>query len=935
MQVLVEHYSTKGWLQRVEQCVLHMDISSLDFNQVVRLCREHRLYGALIYLFNKGLNDFRAPLEELLAVLRNSESETAAALGYRMLVYLKYCFSGLAFPPGHGTLPPERLPSLRMELIQFLLEDCNAPSSLAVATTYKNLYHLLELDTEATLDVLRCALVEKELQLDYFLPESTDLIQEPMNGSDSEAESKNLTQKIVDVLALILETARSSFPNDASSNAFWPSKDEIGCIIEFIANYVACEKAEVSKELLRQILEYLTSEVDLLSSVSRQKTESLRRREKMVLALLEVVPETDWDGAHLLHLCEKAQFYQVCGLIHGIRHQYLAAMESYMKDVDEPIHTFSFIYDTLQLANDSDSFREASISRIPDLVQLNREGTFFLIADRFSQESQQILAELRSHPHSLFLYLKTVTEVHSTGTLEFSCLTKGDTLDIPGRRRVRNQSDRVQAFLERISLFPKLMRDNPVQVTDEMTELYLELLCRYERNSVLPFLETCESYRVEHCLRVCQDHGIIDAAAFLWERVGDVGSALLLTLSDLNDRFIVLDATVQSVLEDAGEEHFDAVSKKKEVKDILDIVHACVGLCQRNSSRLDPDESESLWFQLLDSFCEPLIDSYNGNVVSEGGTRMGIITESLGRQEEREACKIKWKVRKSHKGAHIFRKLFSMFIKEIVEGMIGYVRLPTIMLKLLSDNGSQEFGDFRVTILGMLGMYDFERRILDTAKSLIEDDTYYTMSLLKKGASHGYGPRSLQCCICNCPFTKDSSASSIRVYSCGHATHLHCELQEKDTSHTGYSAGCPICMPKKKSHKSKGKLALAENGLVSNPHSKGKLSQGIAALHPLEKDALDGSRQISRFEILNSLQKEKRMIQVENMPQLRLAPPAVYHEKVKKGVDMLRGESSRGTSKVEKTNKSRQIRDVKVKGSSSIRFPLKTNIFGKEKTSKR
>ena len=34
MQALVEHYSSKGWLQRVEQCVLHMDISSLDFNQV-------------------------------------------------------------------------------------------------------------------------------------------------------------------------------------------------------------------------------------------------------------------------------------------------------------------------------------------------------------------------------------------------------------------------------------------------------------------------------------------------------------------------------------------------------------------------------------------------------------------------------------------------------------------------------------------------------------------------------------------------------------------------------------------------------------------------------------------------------------------------------------------------------------------------------------
>lgn len=112
MQALVEHYSSKGWLQRVEQCVLHMDISSLDFNQVcrdicvywtkvvyyvffltssyhfpqvVRLCQEHGLYGALIYLFNKGLNDFRAPLEELLAVLLKSEREADAALGYGLL----------------------------------------------------------------------------------------------------------------------------------------------------------------------------------------------------------------------------------------------------------------------------------------------------------------------------------------------------------------------------------------------------------------------------------------------------------------------------------------------------------------------------------------------------------------------------------------------------------------------------------------------------------------------------------------------------------------------------------------------------------------------------------------------------------------------------------------------------------------------------------
>lgn len=103
------------------------------------------------------------------------------------------------------------------------------------------------------------------------------------------------------------------------------------------------------------------------------------------------------------------------------------------------------------------------------------------------------------------------------------------------------------------------------------------------------------------------------------------------------------------------------------------------------------------------------MDSGNARVYSE---REAVKDSLTGIGPEEEAQKLKWKVSKYGKCAHMMRKLFSVFIKEIVEGMIGYVRLPRIMLKLLSDNGNQEFGDFKLTILGILGRYDFERRIL-------------------------------------------------------------------------------------------------------------------------------------------------------------------------------------------------------------------------------
>lgn len=80
-----------------------------------------------------------------------------------------------------------------------------------------------------------------------------------------------------------------------------------------------------------------------------------------------------------------------------------------------------------------------------------------------------------------------------------------------------------------------------------------------------------DSYRVEHCLRLCQEYGILDAAAFLLERVGDVGSALSLTLSDLNDKFVELDAVVEAVVSNHPKldySHIDVyntVLKTKEV----------------------------------------------------------------------------------------------------------------------------------------------------------------------------------------------------------------------------------------------------------------------------------------------------------------------------------------------------------------------------------
>lgn len=199
--------------------------------------------------------------------------------------------------------------------MHFLLEDSSAPNSWAVTSlpsdgAYANVLHLLELDTEATLDVLRCALTEVEL------PDTTHSSNESTNFNMDSAESRKLGQKVVNLLADILDesyfqTGSSICTNDINLVETWPSKKDVGHMYDFIAYYVSYELADVSRDVLSQILEYLTSEFNISDNMSGKTIEILRRREKQLLSLIHVVPETHWDAPYLLHLSEKARFYQV------------------------------------------------------------------------------------------------------------------------------------------------------------------------------------------------------------------------------------------------------------------------------------------------------------------------------------------------------------------------------------------------------------------------------------------------------------------------------------------------------------------------------------------------------------------------------------------------------------------------------------------------
>ncbi|KAJ7567914.1 hypothetical protein O6H91_01G011900 [Diphasiastrum complanatum] len=915
MQALVEHYSGRGWLQRVEQCVLHMDIASLDFNQVVKLCREHGLYSALIYLFQQGLDDYKSPLEELLVVAQDVQRPNAQAFGYKSLVYLKYCFLGSAFPPGEGVLPSERLPLLRTELLELIL----SPDGKAVVgshnsqgSAYPILCYLLKLDTPATLHVLELAF-SKHSDFDINVEGGGTgsgvkrfLQKDAYDSEGINSSGISLIQLMIDALVHIL-TICSCTPNISDqhkqdgplvvSEKQWPSVSDTGNLYEFLARFVSSHDAVVPKTTLSQILRYLAFGVDdeAQQDFSR-KSNSSRRREKLMIKLLRTVPDTEWDDERILRHAYEVEFWQVVALLSARRGNYEAALESLIKDIEQPQHLFEFIQEMLSpkvgLTDTAlNTFKETVFARIPDLVSLSSEATLFVVLQHFHMGTDRVIKTLESHPRLLFQYLKAVMNFRSGICEDGACLSlkmgsvSSDTQSSAGSLASRN--DRGSMILDKQPSLTELLQHSGMEITDETAELYIQLMCQFEPRSVLKFLQSYENYRLERCLKLCQDYGITDAAIFLFERVGDIGSALDLLLSDLVVHISEMDWAIVS---QSRHTPHSLANKTRQLQDIpevsavYEVMETAVALCQRNNLRLDQQESESLWFCLLDRFTEPLQDLLSQRDKSHHGTR------GFGLSVSEKKLKYTWKVLKANVGMDDLRMVLVHLVSSIVNGIIGHVPLRVIMGKILANHGGHEFQDFKGTILDMLSSYGYELAILGTAKRLIESDTFQSILALKRSRTHAYAPSSSACCICGCNFTSEDmssqnsvleqkvksdmikpkspteavqngSSSPIQIFFCGHSAHSICLKRAVDNNHSkkGKSKGavhCPICP-----HNIKDALLLQNEDPRTDLLQKSSPVQlrgkSSTYFHFESNNDADTNSGPSRFELLKSLQKGK------------------------------------------------------------------------------
>uniref|UniRef100_A0A8C3PPI1 Vacuolar protein sorting-associated protein 8 homolog n=1 Tax=Calidris pygmaea TaxID=425635 RepID=A0A8C3PPI1_9CHAR len=368
MKDLLLHFQDKNRLENLEACIVHMDITSLDIQQVVLLCWENHLYDAMIYVYNSGMNDFISPMEKLFKViappLNAGKSLTECIKNAFSPLFYSCCLAGRAYPL--GDIPEDLVPLVKNQVFEFLIRLHSTEGSVD-EEVYPYVRTLLHFDTREFLNVL--ALTFEDFKNDK--------------------QAVEYQQRIVDILLKVM----------VENSDFTPS--QVGCLFTFLARQLAKPNNTlfVNRTLFDQVLEFLCSPDD----DSRHS-----ERQQVLLELLQAGGIVQFEESRLIQMAEKAEFYQICEFMYERELRYDKIIGCYLRDPVRKEEVFNYIHNILSMpgysAEEKQSVWQKALEHIEELLSLSPCKAADLVAIHFSERIESIIANLQvKHRTSLMM----------------------------------------------------------------------------------------------------------------------------------------------------------------------------------------------------------------------------------------------------------------------------------------------------------------------------------------------------------------------------------------------------------------------------------------------------------------------------------------------------------------------------------------------------
>ncbi|CAK4068105.1 unnamed protein product [Aphanomyces euteiches] len=734
LEAFVTYYLNKNQLDVVEKSLLHLNVKELDFQLVTNLCHTHRLYTALIYMYTEAQNDFTTPVGILLEASAPSPSDSDAEArqkrkwAYKLLLYLSYCFEGRSFPR-REPVSVKRTQTMVATVTQYLFEK-DPPTNSEETTPYPRLIPLLQLDTKVFLDMVARLFDAPNVE---FEGETVSTGSSRYGSTPMQCPSR-LSMVLSLAYVLVGEPNKTAFP----TSKFFSSTDQ-GHFYMFEARlfsggvidpqtYATARSANSAQFMMNSLMTFLATGPQALGPVGSFDEEGFDKagRQSMLVRLLQTLSKDSYDQTTLLSCVLKEGMNRAAVLLHRDRGEFSETISAYLADTDREykMGVFSYIRNEKDKVSDSDAdattettiqsetIEKGLVNHAGGLMDVDATAFVVLILESFVLLNNRIIQKFVSVGGKLgakweYSYLRQI----------LGSAVEGEDVDM------------IKDLTEKNGL---RMADDPA-----VQERYIRLLCEFEPTQVFPYLANHQAYRVDSCLKLCKEYSITDAEAYLLERTGDVTGALSLILASLEKKIGLLRPALRGFnvnpeLQSSSTMQYESsilqsLNEGKEVKSTLDVA---IAMCERHSARHHDDQSEKLWFTLLDACLK--------------------VQNTVKKQMQS-----KTKGKTSTRGAQtVFQIAVNEMIAMILERMSSCVSLQSILFKITNEHGNEEFGDFRPTIFGMLDTYNYEHNIYKTANGMIRTDLHDQVMVLRRAQAKCIAPASIVCFYCNVVLSK-------------------------------------------------------------------------------------------------------------------------------------------------------------------------------------
>ncbi|KAG0635737.1 Golgi CORVET complex core vacuolar protein 8-domain-containing protein [Tuber brumale] len=726
VKALITHYTSREFDSRLEEIICHMDTRTLDIDQVTTLCKQHNLYDAMIYVWNRALGDYITPMIDLLSLLippfqngvEEGESSMHAVNALKVFPYLSYTLTGRVYPTGEDLSEPDAS-NAKAALYYFLF--------LGRTITWpkqggKQFYTGLVPKSESSFPYLRLIL---KFDAPSFLSALNEAFENPFLNSAADSEDATFRQDVSEEQAFCQSSMNRqyivSILLEVMGSTDFPPQDTI-YLDMFIARNIPKYPQFIllSGSALHRVI------VGLCNCPGEDIADDCQLS---IEYLLTVYRPPDIDV--LVELFTNAKFFRVLKSIFRSEKQYARLTKTCFEDGESQDAVFDCIWDYLRPDSSLNEKQTKEVRRVIEqharqLMDIDCARTATIINTCAPDLHDVMLDSIEDRPRGQFQYLQTILE--------------------PSDTKEGNNFKR-----------PAVTQNVP------FVELYIQLMCEFEPDHVNTYVGGLQSgdLRLDKVLPAMESSGVMDAAVMLMAREGEIRKAMDRLITHLGTLEIALESLLVAGT-NAHSSHSSNEAISGSLRSLQKYAQVGVWLCQgqmktgkqslkairsKHRSNNEPlNEEELLWLDFVDTVVRIARNciSIQGEPPVSSRTPKG----AGGALSEKDVIDLD-----SEKVAVSLR----MFVQTVFSALltatsssrtVSFLQILRAFL-FRASKASPSLGDLRNVLGDIFEAYIYEEQILALANRLLEKDLFVHVDEAATLRQKGWRPANQTCEACN------------------------------------------------------------------------------------------------------------------------------------------------------------------------------------------